>query len=93
MEILHVRQPKIKVTNRTVIILMTLESSKETVQTGIEVQKFEVMGSLKFSHIDSLIYNPVEQMLVKAVPLQEKYCALFPRSQVSVGGVFDFHVQ
>jgi hypothetical protein len=51
------------------------------------------MGSLKFSHIDSLIYNPAEQMLVKADPLQEKYCALFPRSQVSVGEAFGFHIQ
>lgn len=93
MYILHVRQPKIKVTKRTVIILMTLESSKETVQRDIEVQIFEVMDSLKSSHIDSLIYNPVEQTLVQADPQQGKYCALFPRSQVSVGEVFGFHVQ
>jgi hypothetical protein len=51
------------------------------------------MGSLKYSHIDSLIYNLVEQLLVKADPLQEKYCALFPRSQVSAGEVFGFHIQ
>jgi hypothetical protein len=51
------------------------------------------MGSSKFFHIDSLIYNPAEQLLVKAVPLQKKYCALFPRSRVSAEDVFGVHIQ
>lgn len=72
---------------------MALESSKETVQRDIEVQIFEVMDSLKSSHIDSLIYNPVEQTLVEVGPQQEKYCAHFPLSQVSVGEVFGVLVQ
>jgi hypothetical protein len=69
-----------------------LESSKEIVQRGIEVWIFEVMDSWKFFHIYSLIYNPAEQMFVKAAPLQ-KYSALFLHSLMSVGEVFDFHAQ
>jgi hypothetical protein len=51
------------------------------------------MGSWKFFHIYRLIYIPVGQMFVKAVPLEEKYCALFLRSRVSAGEVFGLHIQ